>query len=160
MPAPLVIPSHLTGGQTVRAVLARRVGRRGAALLFFGLLDLVYAYSLAFPTQEARHTATLAYIAYVAPLWAWALLWGAVGVICFVGALRRRDRVAFAAAMGLKVLFGVTMLSGWLVAGLDRAYVGAVLWLVLAGWVYILSTWPEPHEIDPTWEDDADGGAA
>jgi hypothetical protein len=124
--------------------LLRRIGRRGSALLFFAFLDLVYAYSLAAPTAEARRTVTLAYIAYVAPLWAWSVLWGLVGAICLVQAFISHDRVAFSATMGLKVLFGLTVLSGWLAGAIERGYVGAAIWLALAGWVYIISTWPEP----------------
>jgi hypothetical protein len=124
--------------------LWRRIGRRGAALIFFALLDLIFALSLAAPSADARHTASLAYVASVAPLWLWACLWAAVGVICGVYAFRARDRVAYACAMGLKVLWGVTQLAGWLFVHLDRGYVGAAVWLGLAAWVYIISTWPEP----------------
>jgi hypothetical protein len=127
-----------------------RVGRRGAALLFFALLDLIYAFSLAFPSAPARHTGTLAYIAGIAPLWAWAALWATVGLACCYGAFRPRDRTAYALAAGLKVLWGATFLAGWIFAGIDRGYVSAAVWLPMAGWVYIISTWPEvyPDDLD------------
>lgn len=124
--------------------LARRVGRRGAFLLFLGFVDGVYGWSLAAPTVEARHTATLAYIAQVGPLWAWSALWCVVGAACFVGAFLRSDRIAYAAATFLKVLFGVTLLGAQVFGHVDRAYVGAAVWLVFAAVVYLVSTWPEP----------------
>jgi hypothetical protein len=127
--------------------LIYRIGRRGSALLFFGFLDLVYAYSLIAPTGEARRTPTFVFIAHTAPLWAWAALWGAVGVICLVQAFMVRDRVAFTAAMFVKVLFGVTTLFGWLTGAIERGYVAAAVWLALALLVYLLSTWPEPRVV-------------
>lgn len=123
--------------------LTHRVGRRGAFLLFLSFVDAIYALSLAAPTADARRNPTFMFIAHSAPLWAWAALWGCVSAVCFVGAFLRHDRWAFAAAMFLKVLFGVTLLGAQLVAHIDRAYVGAAVWLVFAAVTYLISTWPE-----------------
>lgn len=125
-------------------LLRDRVGRRGSALLFFALLDLVYGYSLALPSRQARQSSALAYLAHVAPLWVWAALWIIVGMLCLVGAFLRHDRWAFAAAMFIKVLVGITSLFGWWFGAIERGYVSAAIWLALAGWIYIISTWPEP----------------
>jgi hypothetical protein len=66
--------------------VANRVGRRGAALLFFALLDFVYCYGLlsrapavdaVLRLDERHHAAAL-----------WAACWGVVGVICLVFAFR------------------------------------------------------------------------
>jgi hypothetical protein len=124
--------------------LIRRIGRRGAALLFFALLDLLYGLSLASPDPQVRLSPSVAFIAHVAPLPAWAALWAAVGVACLAGAFVRHDRWAFTAAVALKVLWGVTFLVGWLVAHLERGWVPAVIWLAMAGWVLIIASWPEP----------------
>lgn len=129
--------------------LLQRIGRRGAALLFFAMLDIVYAVSLAFPPEEAKLSATFKFIKNVAPLAVWATLWCAIGLVCLVGAFQYRDRWAFTAAMGLKTLWGVTFLLGWILMGLERGYVSAIIWLAMAGWVYIISTWPEPPLRDP-----------
>ncbi len=72
--------------------LARRIGHRGTALLFFGFVDLVYAISLANPPTEARRSMTLAYVASIASLTFWSLLWLVVGLVCIVGAFLRQDR--------------------------------------------------------------------
>jgi hypothetical protein len=123
--------------------LGRRIGRRGSALIFFAFLDFVYAGSIASPPPSARNSPSLAFAATILPLWAWAVLWAVVGLICLVAAFRSRDRWAFAAAMALKTLWGTTFLLGWLFVGLERGYVSAVVWLVFAAWIFIISTWPE-----------------
>lgn len=60
--------------------LPRRVGRRGAFLLFLFLLDVVYAYGLLFPSQETRNSRSFRFLADVMPLRAWAVLVGAHGI--------------------------------------------------------------------------------
>lgn len=129
--------------------LLNRVGRRGAALLFFSLVDLLYGLSLANPPAEAKLSPTVAFIRDVAPLNAWAALWAGVGIVCLAGAFMQHDRWAFAAAVALKTLWGGTFLAGWLFAGLERGWVSAVIWLAMAAWVLIISSWPEPrHDVD------------
>lgn len=136
--------------------LARRVGRRGTALLFFALLDLVFGASLIVPSASASRSPSLLYVAHIAPLPVWGLLWSGVGLVCLVQAFMTRDRVAFAAAMGIKTLWGVTQLAGWLMVGLERGYAGAAIWLSMAGWLYVISTWPEPPpNVPPVQEREA-----
>lgn len=126
------------------AGLRRRVGHRGSALLFFAVLDFVYCYSLLAPSREARESPTLRFLAEFLPLWVWAVAWGAVGVVCLWYAPRRRDQLAFTAAIGIKMAWGLTSLGGWLIGGVDRGYVTAAVWLVFAGFVGIIASWPEP----------------
>lgn len=126
------------------ATIGRRVGKRGTVLLFLVLLDALYSLSLAAPAPEARQSPTTRYIASIAPLWVWAMLWAAVGVICAVGAFTRRDQWAFACASGLKVLWGLTFALGWALAGLDRGWVSGVIWLAFAAFVMHIASWPEP----------------
>lgn len=131
----------------------RRVGRRGASLLFLALLDVVYAFSLVRPQVESERSPTLRYIADLVPLWTWAGLWLSVGVACLIGAFAHRDRWAFTVAVGLKILWGSTFLFGWLVGGLERGYLSAVVWLAFAALFYLISTWPEGTVVSP---DDGD----
>jgi hypothetical protein len=145
---------HLVG-------FGRRIGRRGAALLFFAFLDFVFAWSLIAPAKGVPRSGSMAYAAHIMPLPAWAALWALVGVVCLVQAFRAHDRAAFALAMGIKTLWGCTMLLGWLVAGLPRGYVSAAVWLAMAGWVFVISTWPEPPPLlkpVPLPEPKSDGG--
>lgn len=129
-------------GRTVGHV----IGRRGASLLFFAMLDFIYGYSLADPPAESAQSTTTRFIATVAPLSVWATLWIAVGLVCLICAFRVRDRLAFAAAVGLKVLWGGTFLVGWMIAGLDRGWLASAIWLALALFAFIISSWPEPPE--------------
>lgn len=141
--------------------LARRVGRRGTTLLFLSLLDFVIAASLIHPQAEAARTASTRFVADIAPLWTWGLLWAAVGAACAVGAFRLHDRWAFAAAMALKVLWGGVYVFGWAIAGLDRGWLGGVVWWAFAAFVYVVSGWAEatPAAVNTnTDHDDADDG--
>lgn len=128
------------------------IGRRGRVLLFFGCLDLIYAFSLSAPGASARTAPFFRWLASIMPLWAWAVLWGGAGVICLWQALRRRDQVGFAAAICLKVCWGLVSLGGWLFGGVDRGYVSAAIWLGLAWFVWTISGWPEEGDgRGPTW---------
>jgi hypothetical protein len=126
------------------ARLQHRVGRRGASLLFFGLLDLVYCYSLLSPPPRSAWSPSLVFLDSIVPLWAWAAAWGAVGLLCLCRSYRRRDAAAFAAAIAIKVLWAIASLAAWLVGGVDRGYVNTVVWLAFAGFVAIIASWPEP----------------
>lgn len=129
----------------VRHFITRRVGRRGAALLFFGFLDVVFAFSLFRPLPDQQRLPATVFIAHIFPLWLWGTLWLIAGLLCLFYAFRSQDRTAFAAAIAIKVLWGLVYLLGQILAGVERAWLGAALWLSLAGWVYIISTWPEPQ---------------
>lgn len=121
-----------------------RVGRRGSALLFFSMLDWVYAFSLLNPPEESTRLPSLMFVSRIAPLWVWACLWLIPAVLCLCQAWTRHDQVAFTSAIAIKVLWGTLYLIGWVVVGLDRAYVSLVIWWALAGFVAIIASWPEP----------------
>lgn len=122
------------------------IGRRGFSLLFFALLDFVYCASFLFVPPETRDTPSFKFITNIMPAWAWAVLWGGVGLTCAVGAFRKKDRVAFMAAAGLKWGWGTIYFLGWLLADFPRGYLGAAIWWALATWVLVLAGWPEAHE--------------
>lgn len=126
------------------AGLVRRVGRRGAVLLWLAILDLIYGLSLAHPPPEAARSASTQFFAHLMPLPAWGALWLGTGVVCLIGAFQRRDRWAYACATALKVLWGAVCLLGWMLAGLSRGWVSAAIFLPMAVLVLVISTWPEP----------------
>jgi hypothetical protein len=121
----------------VARVLFRRIGRRGAALLFFALLDLVYGYALL--TAPRPLTPFYAWVAAVMPLAAWAATWCAVGLICLVFAFMIRDTAAFMAAVALKVGWGGTAFFGWIAGAVPLGYLSAVIWLAFAAFVYLIA---------------------
>jgi hypothetical protein len=141
--------------------LARRVrafrhhiGRRGAALLCFGTLDVIYAISLAFPGPNGRGAAPRWY-GSILPLWVWAIWWLVVAVVCTIGAFRPCDRAGFAAAIGIKIWWGTLGLVGWVLGEVPVSTAG--IWLGLAVLVALIAGWPEAehHVIDG---EAADGG--
>jgi predicted branched-subunit amino acid permease len=128
------------------------VGKRGRVLLFFGLLDLVYAVSLAAPGAQSRTNPFFIWLAQIAPWWVWAVFWAAVSALCLWNAFRRRDAVGFAAAIALKVCWGIVSLGAWVFGDVERGYVSAAIWLGLAWLVGVLAGWPEPGDSrGPTW---------
>lgn len=124
--------------------LRTRIGRRGSALLFFALVDLVFAASLAGAPPSTSQSGGYAFLSTILPLQVWAIPWAAVGSMCLIHAPMHEDRPAFIAASGLKVGWGVLYLAGWMVGEIPRGYVSAVVWLAFAGFVAVISGWPEP----------------
>jgi hypothetical protein len=117
--------------------LLTRIGRRGAALLFFCLLDVVYCFALLNPPRPL--TPVYAFPAQLMPLWAWALSWAAVAVLCAVFAFVERDTPAFVAAEAIKVAWGLTSLFGWMAGVVERGYISAAIWLAFAVFVYLIA---------------------
>lgn len=125
--------------------LGQRVGHRGATLLFFAVLDAAFAFSLLAPLPETQRSAGILFIESMAPLWVWGCFWLFAAICCAWGAFVRRDQLAFFAAVGVKSLWGFLYLLMQVVVHVERAWLQAVLWLCLATFVYIISTWPEPQ---------------
>lgn len=123
--------------------LGYQVGRRGAFLLFLALLDLIYAYSLGWPTEQSRHTPTSRFLVEVMPLWVWAVLWGAAGLTCLVFAFRRVDWPGFMAGMLIKVGWALLFLIGWLSRQVERGYLTATIWGAFALLLLLVAGWPE-----------------
>lgn len=117
--------------------VAQRVGRRGAALLFFVLLDFVYCYGLLSAPRPL--VPFYAWMNDVLPLAVWAAGWGFVGVLCLLFAFQVYDTPAFIAAVALKVAWGLLSFFGWVAGAVDRGYVSAVIWLAFAAFVFLIA---------------------
>jgi hypothetical protein len=120
-----------------------RIGRRGIFLLFLALLDLIVAYSYFYPTLRAIQNPTNVFLAHIAPLSYWGLLWATVGSVCLVCAFAPKDALGYAAAMFLKLLWGTTFLLGWIFTDVERGYLTATIWLAFAGVTGLIATWPD-----------------
>lgn len=131
---------------TVRR-LARRVGRRGYALLFFAAVDLIYGASMVWPSPETRTIPLYAYAGRVLPLLVWGAAWIGVGLICLVQSVALRDQVAFSGAVMVKLAWALLALAGWLDGDVPRGYLSATIWAGLAGLVAVIATWPEPLDL-------------
>lgn len=132
------------------ARLWRRVGRRGTCMLMFAFLDYMFAFSYFNPAPDIRRTAFVSFLAEVAPLWLWGACWLVVAVTCTVAAFMKSDRWGFAAASGIKVMWGLLYVIAAF-SHVPRAWLGAVLWLAIAGWVGVVSTWPDPAKEGTVW---------
>lgn len=128
----------------------QRIGRRGAALLFFALLDGVYA--LALLTAPRPLTAFYEWMNGIMPLSWWAACWAAVGAICLVFAFTIRDTPAFMAAVALKVGWGLPAFFGWTSGMVPLGYLSAVIWLAFAAFVYLIAGGiPPPAQVERRW---------
>ncbi|MGI5293278.1 hypothetical protein ACQEVF_59575 [Nonomuraea polychroma] len=121
-----------------------RVGRRGCCLMFFALVDLIYAAGLACAPPQASRSDAYAFLSGILPLWAWALPWAFVGALCALYAFAAEDRVAFAAASALSVGWSVLNLSGWLLGEIPRGFLAGVVWGGYAAFIQVIAGWSEP----------------
>ncbi|WP_171074167.1 PAS domain S-box protein [Nonomuraea basaltis] len=135
-------------GNDAAARVMRRIGRRGASLAFVGLLSLAIAASLAFAPPDQRTTPGYAMLASVAPLAVWASAWCLIGGLCLVQTFMRSDRVAFAAASALLLLYGLVYLVSTFTGDNPRGWVGGAVWLAFGGWIALIATWPEAVSVD------------
>lgn len=117
--------------------ILRRIGRRGAALLFFTELDLTYAFALL--TAPRPLTPFNAWMDTVLPLSIWAACWATTGLICFGYVFTTRDTPAFMFAVALKVGWGLPALFGWIAGAVPLGYLSAAIWLAFAAFVYLIA---------------------
>jgi hypothetical protein len=100
----------------------------------------VYAASL----SSAPASDTYLFLDSLMPLTWWATVWAVVGAVCAVQAFLPSDRIAFAAASALKIIWGLAQLIGWGFDAIPRGYVAATIWLAFAAFVQVIAGWPEP----------------
>jgi hypothetical protein len=122
--------------------LRHRVGHRGACLLFFAMVDLVYGAILL--VDRPNPGTTLSHIAANwPPMPVWGVAWIGVGLLCLIQAFMKDDRAGMVGAMAIKFSWGAAHF--WAVAdGVDRALAGAVIWTMAIGLVAVVAHWQEP----------------
>lgn len=121
--------------------LALRLGFRGAALASFATFDLVWAWSLVDPVaaQALKAAPTYQILLRVAPLWVWALVMATIGVLCGVQAWMADDRAAFAAAIGIKLIWAALTVATWPSAGM-QIFRPTIVFLTLASLVGVCAS--------------------
>lgn len=127
------------------------VGRRGAYLLITSLLYLGHgaAFLLAPATRTGRSSLSVA--ASIAPLKVWAVCWLVAGVIAAWSAFRhgpRQDRWGFFALIVMATTWATFYFAAAFVGagtGFAGGFIGAMLYLSLAGAILVVSGWPEPR---------------
>lgn len=118
-------------------------------MLIFGFIDEVVGYSLLDSQSRPVNVAVYKAIQHLAPLFVWAIVWIVVGVVCAAQAFARDDRVGFACAIAIKVVWAGGFLAAWVVYGAYRGWVAAATWGVMAALVYLISGWPESRRRQP-----------
>ncbi|MFF0469323.1 hypothetical protein ACFYPX_18065 [Micromonospora zamorensis] len=128
-----------------------RIGRRGVALLAFAALDFVMGLRLL--TAGPEDGALYGWLHGPSPLWPWAALWLITAVCCLSGVLGDCDKLAFTAAIGIKVLWCGLYGLGWLLGGVEDGWVSASVWATFGTCVWLIAGWPEPisGEGRPRW---------
>lgn len=116
--------------------LAHRIGRRGAFLGFLFVLDMGTAWSL-WPLEVPRR------FTLILPPHVWACLWLVAAAFCGVGVFMRRDRVPYTAAAAIKTLWAMLYFHLWLVQQLTDAWISAIVWLIFALIILMVSSWPD-----------------
>jgi hypothetical protein len=135
----------------MRRWIMSHVGRRGAFLLFLAVLNFTWPFAL--HVQAVQHLRTN----FLLPWQAWAIWWGATGLIDLVGAFSKRDVWAFTASSMLKVAWASTYLVLW-VRGQPYAWFSVVIWLPFAAMVLIVASWPEVVDTPIVTNIDIPGG--
>ena len=125
--------------------LRRRPGRRGEALLFFAMVDILFAVRLLNPPTPPGQSLT--WPQTLMPLWVWAICWGGVGALCAVGAFLTSDTIAFIGAVSLKIGWGIVALLGWMSGQIAGGYAQAAIWLGAAWLVFrVAGGIPPPYQ--------------
>lgn len=126
--------------------LGGRVGRRGLALLFFGMLDLAIAYGI-FTIDDYPLAVATSYAgqAAIVPLNAWAWIWSITGAICVAQAFAKHDRAAFVLGAGVKMGWAGGFVIGFFFFDIQRAWLSMVIYLAFSGFVLMISGWQENH---------------
>lgn len=117
-----------------------RVGHRGSFLMLFGLAVIFYALAIVF-----EPSGFLIYPSFILPWHTWVIVWIGVGIVSIIGAFRRVDKWSFALSATASALWSFRWFHVVLLAHSSGAWTTAITWLVIAGIVTIISTWPEVH---------------
>lgn len=130
--------------------LAKHVGRRGIALLFFALLDAAIAIGMFTvnsypPAVRAAVNTSYAGQTAVMPLTAWAWTWAVVGGVCALQAFIKHDRWAFFLAAALKGAWATGFIVGFFFYDIPRAWLSTIVYLSFSAFVLTMSGWEENH---------------
>lgn len=101
--------------------LARQIGYRGAALAAFATFDLVWAWSLidSAAAKVLKAAPTYQVLLRIMPLWGWAAVMGATGILLGVQAWMWDDRWGYSAAIGIKLVWAAATVATWPTAGVQ-----------------------------------------
>jgi MFS family permease len=124
----------------------RRIGRRGACLLVFGLVPFMVGLSLCVtPTTQDGRPRTAPTLELLAPPEFWSYAWMLLGLVVMASAMvpPHRQRAGFVLAYSLPLLWGAAFLSSWALGWLTTGWVSGLVYLGYAALVTTISGWEE-----------------
>lgn len=125
--------------------LSRRLGRRGAILLCYGVVWSLIGYGqIVFPQPDTRG---LTLLLYAMPLWGWGCLWVASGLTAIVCAWLPQgpDTPGFVALFVIVLPWvGSYLVAWWPLDLFDRGWIAALVWGAIATPLCVVAGWGEP----------------
>lgn len=131
--------------------LLRKMGHRGAFLLFLSLLDILMGYNLTTATAQ-----DMGPLNFILPVHTWGAIWMGVGAFLLTGVFARRDRLHFGVAATLKTGWAAVFVNVWFFQHIPEEWLNIVLWAAFAAICLVVSSWPELYHRDGR-EDKPDG---
>lgn len=124
--------------------LARALGRRGAILLTYGSVWMLYGYAQVVSPQPDQRG--LRPVLNVMPLAAWGWAWVVCGLVATVAAWlpQGADAVGFLALPLIVLPWMTSYLVAWVTGEFPRGWVAAAIWGLIALPVIVVAGWPEP----------------
>lgn len=127
--------------------LRRALGRRGAFLLGYGAMWVLYGLGqIASPPPDQRG---LTVLLQLWPLSVWGWCWVGAGLVAVVAAWlpRPKDRFGFVALMVIVAPWMVSYLLSWWPLGVfPRGWVAAAIWSAALIPVAVVTGWEEPRQ--------------
>lgn len=123
-----------------------RLGRRGAFLLSFGFINVVYGVAILRSPVGAVRATGLEVLTRLMAIQDWGWLWIGSGIVAAAFAQRRqgRDGPGFLAAMAVPLLWMTSYLAAAIRERQELLAYGAVIYGVWIAALFIASGWPEP----------------
>lgn len=124
-------------------------GKRGDFLMVGGAAFTAIGVSYV-TVETAARVAAFGWFPWLTPA-KMGYFWLVVGVFCLVVSLvsRRWPRltdVAFTAMMLIPMLHAVVLAGAWAQGIYPTGGSSAVIYMLLAGWIWVVSSWPNPRE--------------
>jgi hypothetical protein len=131
-------------GRWPRWKWARRLGRRGAILTVFGLMDCLFG-AAALVQPPGGPNAAEDFLIW--PDWIWATSWFTVAAICLAQAWVKNDALAFAAAMAIKMTYAAAYLVAYWQTDLYRGWASFGFWFLFGCLVLLLAGWTDDKSL-------------